>query len=336
MQHNILVDNLVSLGEAINENILTNTELLHKAYYHNRWFTVENITKSLEAIVQYYLNEGKLRQWLSNYSFAEHKPKRVGIVMAGNLPLVSFHDLLCVLVSGNIAVVKMSSKDKILLPEIVSLLLTIQPDFKDKIIYTETLKNIDAVIATGGNNSARYFDYYFGKYPNIIRKNRNSIAVLTGNETQEQLLALGNDVFQYFGLGCRNVSMIFFPEGYEIPKLLDVWEGKFNYLMDESSYKNNYDYNRTLLLMNRTEHLASDYVMLKEDAAIATPVSLVHYQFYKNINDVKNFVSKNDDSIQCVVSENIEIKGVPLGGSQQPELWNYADNIDTMSFLISL
>jgi hypothetical protein len=336
MNVNTVITAFVSLGKKINEEIIGNDDLLRKAYYHNRWFTVENTVKSLEAIVKCYLSEEKLKHWLNVYSINIHEPKRIGIVMAGNLPLVGFHDLLCVLASGNIAVIKLSSKDKILLPEIITLLIAIQPEFKDRIIYAEMLKDIDAIIATGGNNAARYFDYYFGKYPNIIRKNRNSIAVLTGNETNEQLLALGNDVFQYYGLGCRNVSMLFFPEGYHIPKLLDVWEGKFNYLMDESSYKNNYDYNRTLLLMNRTEHLASDYVMLKEDIAIATPVSVVHYQFYKDINDVKTFISQNHNAIQCVVAESEDLSAIAFSGSQQPELWNYADDIDTMSFLISL
>ncbi len=336
MHLNTVIAAFVSLGTEIENKILTNEDLLLKTYYHNRWFTVENIKKSLTAVVNCYLNEEKLKRWLSNYNIVAQAPKRVGIVMAGNLPLVGFHDLLCVLASGNIAVIKLSSKDKILLPEIITLLIAVQPEFKDRIVYAEILKDIDAVIATGGNNAARYFDYYFGKYPNIIRKNRNSVAVLNGNETDEQLLALGNDVFQYYGLGCRNVSMIFFPESYNIPKLLDVWEGRFNYLMDESSYKNNYDYNRTLLLMNNTVHLASDYVMLKEDAAIATPVAIIHYWFYKEIDEVKNFISAHKNEIQCIVAESKDLPAVPFGGSQQPELWDYADDIDTMSFLISL
>ncbi len=336
MHANNTISDFVSLGKAIKEKIITNNELLLKAYYHNRWFTVENIILSLKAISEYYLNENKLKTWLSSYKIPIHQPKRIGIVMAGNLPLVGFHDFLCVLASGNIAVVKMSSKDKILLPEIIAKLIEIQPDYKDKIIFTETLKNIDAVIATGGNNSARYFDYYFGKYPNIIRKNRNSIAILTGNESSEQLLKLGNDVFLYFGLGCRNVSMIFLPEGYDITKLLSEWEGKFNYLMDETTYRNNYDYNRTLLLMNKIQHYASDYVMLNQDETIATPVSVLHYQFYNNIQEVKSFISSNNEAIQCVVAENENLNALPFGSSQQPELWDYADNIDTMSFLISL
>lgn len=336
MSTNNTISDFVSLGMAISEKIITNNELLLKAYYHNRWFTVDNIILSLKAISENYLNENKLKTWLKNYNISIQQPKRIGIVMAGNLPLVGFHDLLCVLASGNIAVVKMSSKDKILLPEIASQLIAIQPNYKDKIIFADTLKNIDAVIATGGNNSARYFDYYFGKYPNIIRKNRNSIAILAGNETHEQLIKLGNDAFQYFGLGCRNVSMVFFPEGYDITKLLSVWEGKFNHLMDETTYRNNYDYNRTLLLMNKIQHHASDYVMLIPDATIATPVSVLHYQFYNNIQEVKSFISQNNESIQCVVAENENLNALPFGSSQQPELWDYADNIDTMSFLISL
>jgi hypothetical protein len=324
------------LGQWIEEDLLKNEAILTKAYYHNRWFTVENIKKSLQAIAHNFLNEEKINNWLKNYNLSEEKNKNIGIVMAGNLPLVGFHDLLCVLVSGNNVVIKLSSKDTILLPLITDKLIELNAEFSSKIMYAEILKKIDAVIATGGNNSARYFDYYFGKYPNIIRKNRNSVALLNGTETKEELIALGEDVFSYFGMGCRNVSFLLTPKNYNIVALLEVWEGKFNYIMDENSYKNNYDYNRTLLLMNSTEHLASDYVMIRKTESISSPIATLHYCEYDSVEEAKAFIESNSEHIQCVVTNETIANATSFGKSQQPQLHDYADNIDTLNFLTSL
>lgn len=337
MNINNRIDAFVQLGKWIEDDLIPNHSLLQQAYYHNKWFTQENIKTSLLAIAHHYLQEEKLLEWTQPYTFLENnKPKRIGIIMAGNLPLVGFHDLLCVLISGNIALIKLSSKDKILLPFITQKLIEIAPYFQDKIIYMDILKDINGIIATGGNNAARYFDYYFGKYPNIIRKNRNSIAVLSGNETEEQLLHLGEDVFQYFGLGCRNVSFIFIPNDYDIRQVLQAWEGKYNYLMEENIYKNNYDYNRTLLLMNKVEHLASDYVMLQPSKQIPSPISVIHYFNYNTLQDVEQFIAENEHQIQCIVSALPIKNSVAFGNAQQPTLHQYADDINTMEFLQSL
>jgi hypothetical protein len=336
MNVNTVITAFVSLGKKINEEIIGNDDLLRKAYYHNRWFTVENTVKSLEAIVKCYLSEEKLKHWLNVYSINIHEPKRIGIVMAGNLPLVGFHDLLCVLASGNIAVIKLSSKDKILLPEIITLLIAIQPEFKDRIIYAEMLKDIDAIIATGGNNAARYFDYYFGKYPNIIRKNRNSIAVLTGNETNEQLLALGNDVFQYFGLGCRNVSKLYLNEEGQLHTFLDAI-GTVSSVADHHKYINNYDYNKSIYLVNREPHLDNGFLLLKKSESLVSPIAVLYYDTYKDSAELTSMLERDAEKIQCVVSDKGWYSGsVPFGEAQCPGLRDYADHVDTLSFLLHL
>lgn len=337
MNIHIQIKTFAALGNWIKDEFIQNHDLLQQAYLHNRWFTVSNIQQSLYAIANQFLQEEKLKSWLNAYDIKEQNtPKRVGIIMAGNLPLVGFHDLLCVLLSGNIAVIKLSSKDKLLLPAITSKLIAIEREFQHKIIYADLLKNIDAVIATGGNNAARYFDYYFGKYPHIIRKNRNSIAVLSGNETPEELLQLGEDVFQYFGLGCRNVSHIIVPENYVVTTILKAWEGHYNYLMDENVYKNNYDYNRTILLMNKTQHFASDFVMMQSSQQLPSPISVLHYSTYENMERVHLFIQQHQHDIQCVVSHLPIENAIPFGTTQQPELGQYADNVDTMRFLVGL
>jgi hypothetical protein len=326
-----------TLGNWMLHHLMENEPLLLQVYFHNRWFTIENTRKAIDAIARNFLNDAALRQWTSAYPYSEPAvPKRVGLIMAGNLPLAGFHDLLCVLVAGHAAVIKLSSKDKILLPAITAQLIEIEPRFKPLVIYADVLKQPDAVIATGGNNSSRYFEYYFGKYPHIIRKNRNSLAVLTGSETDDELVQLGHDVFQYFGLGCRNVSMLLVPENYSFQHLLSLWEKHFAHLMNEDPYKNNYDYNRTLLLMNKISHLATDFVMLYESPLPASPISCLHYKFYNSVGDAEKFIAENSEQIQCVVSSDAIAHAIPFGSSQQPRLTDYADGADTLKFLTAL
>jgi hypothetical protein len=336
MDLNTRIATFVALGEWIQRDLMQHDALLQKAYFHNRFFTIENIRQSVQSIAAYFLNEKKLRQWLGNYQIQNTgNPKRIGLVMAGNIPLVGFHDLLCVLASGNTAVMKLSSKDRFLLPEITAQLSKIEPQFKERIIYTDFLKQMDAVIATGGNNSSRYFEYYFGKYPHIIRKNRNSIATLTGNETDEDINNLGKDVFQFYGLGCRNVSMLLVPEKYDFNRLLNQWE-PYSSLMMEDIYKNNFDYNCTIFLMNKMPHLSTGYLLLRESESLSSPIATLHYKTYRNNEELVGFIRQHKTEIQCVVSSrNIE-HSVPFGQSQQPELWDYADGIDTMEFLINI
>jgi len=307
-----------------------------KAYYHNNWFTEDNIDLMLNSIADNFLDEKKIATWLNNYPALKgndfSSPQTVGLVMAGNIPLVGFHDMLCVLFSGNKALIKLSSKDNILLPFIAEHLFEYNPKLKEYIVFTDILKNINAVIATGSNNSARYFDYYFKKYPHIIRRNRGSVAVLTGGESKDDILNLGKDIFQYFGLGCRNVSKLYVPYDYDFTFFLDTLE-PYKKIREHGKYMNNYDYNRTILMMNKVPHLASDFLMITEDERIVSPVASLHYEFYTDDNDLKLKLEKKAEEIQCIVGKKFH---VPFGKTQQPQLWDYADNVDTMEFLLSV
>ncbi len=311
--------------------------ILGSAHF-NGWFTEDNVRAALNGIC-FLLEKGKLEKWLGNYKLPENKnQKRVGVVMAGNIPLVGFHDFFCVLISGNTCVAKLSSQDNRLLKAVASKLISIESRFKDRIIFEEgKLENIDAVIATGSNNTSRYFEYYFGKYPHIIRKNRNSVAVVTGGESQEQLTLLGDDIFRYFGLGCRNVSKLYVPEGYNFDnffKSIEQWRS----IVYHSKYANNYDYNKAILLVNKHEHFDNGFLLVKKDDALSTPVAQINYSYYMNADEVRRELEKRKDEIQCIVSANPEQfnSGVSFGQSQMPELWDYADGVDTMKFLSSL
>jgi hypothetical protein len=304
----------------------------------NQWFTNESVRKSIAAWAE-LLNEKNLRSWLDNYSNIENNnPKTVAIIMAGNIPLVGFHDLLCVLVSGNKALVKPSSDDKILLNLVITSLIEINPTLQHKIeIVDGAIKNIDAIIATGSNNSARYFDYYFGKYPHIIRKNRNSIAILNGAETESDLKNLGKDVFTYYGLGCRNVSKLFVPVDYNFNSFFEaIFE--FGEVINHNKYGNNYEYNRAVYLMNSIPLLDNNFLLLKQDESLSSPIGVLFYEFYSDLEELKNKLKDNSEKIQCVVcNKNINFtNSINFGESQQPGLIDYADGVDVMKFLTKL
>ncbi|WP_432712921.1 acyl-CoA reductase [Pedobacter sp.] len=310
--------------------------LILSAPNHNAWFTTDEVERSLSAF-HTMLNTEDLQTWLKDVNISKN-PKKVGLILAGNIPMVGFHDVLCVLATGNIALIKLSSSDNKLLPAILAELIKIEPLFADKVVYTERLKDFDAIIATGSNNTSRYFEYYFGKVPNIIRKNRNSVAVLTGKETKEEIEQLGHDIFDYFGLGCRNVSKIYFPEDYDIKDFFEPLES-FQPIFNHFKYNNNYDYNKSIYLVNAATHYDNGFLLLKEDQAIASPLAVLYYERYKNIAEVTQALNTAEDNIQCVVtSAKLELNtGVAgFGESQQPKLWDYADNINTVAFLQTL
>ena len=327
------IDAFSKLGEAIYDN----KEKL-KLGNHNPWFTDENIEFALNEVSS-SLNKIDLESWTSEYPEIEKeiKAKRIAVITAGNIPLVGFHDFISVLISGNIFKGKLSSKDDFLLPYIIDLLIDIEPEFKDHIFISEgKLADFDAVIATGSNNSARYFNYYFGKYPHIIRKNRNSAAVITGNETEEDLSFLADDIFLYFGLGCRSVSKLFLPESYDLDHIFKH-SLKYKNIINHNKYANNYDYNRAIYLMNLTEFKDNGIMLMKEDLNYASPISVVFYENYSDINNLKKRLDSEKELIQCVVShEGIFSGSVNFGESQKPKLWDYADNIDTVNFLMNL
>jgi len=312
---------------------------IREAEIHNPWFSHDFMLYSFSALAG-MLQEDKLRNWLSQYpgitdNLAEKR--NVGIVMAGNIPLVGFHDLLAVCFSGHRAIVKMSSKDQKLLPLIREVLSHCDEGLNDSLVLLDqSFQNIDAVIATGSDNSARYFEYYFSKYPHIIRKNRNSVAVLAGNESPGDYKNLSDDIFLYFGMGCRNVSKIFIPAGFNIPHMLDNFES-YSYLYNHNKYANNYDYHKAIYLVNLVKHLDTGYLLIKEDPGYSSPVGVLYYEYYESVSKLKQRLESDEHKIQCIVAQaGLMDKTLGFGESQKPGLNDYADHIDTFEFLLNL
>ena len=310
-------------------------QLIQLSQSHNGWYTPEQVYFSIQSWAK-ALSQENLNQWTSSYDFTTTESKTIALILAGNIPLVGFHDFISVLLSGHNVLVKTSSNDQHLLPFLAKYLIAIEPQLANKITFVEgKLDNFDAVIATGSNNTARYFEYYFKNKPSIIRKNRNSIAVLNGQETKEQLIALGEDIFRYFGLGCRNVSKLFVPKGYSFDAF---FEAIFEYqdVIHYEKYANNYDYNKAVFLMSNFKLLDNGFLTLKEDESHASPISSVFYEYYENLDEVEKRVSTESDSIQCIVSNNLVKNSIPFGQTQRPHLWDYADNVDTISFSLTI
>lgn len=312
---------------------LSKDELLalsDQAFVGNRWFTAESVRESLNGI-SFMLRDEKLEKWVSKYDFKEEVPKIVGVVMAGNIPSVGFHDLLCILVSGHFAAIKPSSDDQFLTTTLVDWLMEIEPRLKKSLEIRDRLTNIDGVIATGSDNTARYFEYYFKDIPNIIRKNRTSVGVLNGNESQEQFEKLGKDIFTYFGLGCRNVSKIFTPKGFDLRDTFPAFE-KFKEVGNHNKYRNNYDYHKSIYLVNKTPHLDTGFLLSVSADDLVSPISVLYHQEYEGLENLGKVLESNREKIQCVVGEGY----TPFGDAQSPELWDYADDVDTLKFLSEL
>ncbi len=310
-------------------------DLIDLSPSHNGWYTNENVYFAIQSWAE-ALSEENLNQWLNRYNLDDVTPKTVGLVLAGNIPLVGFHDFISVLLTGHKVLVKTSSNDQHLLPFLAKYIISVDPNFEKHITFVEgKLENFDAVIATGSNNTARYFEYYFKDKPSIIRKSRNSVAVLDGNESENQMIALGEDVFRYFGLGCRNVSKLFVPKNYNF----DAFFGgmyPYNRVMKFEKYINNYDYNKAVFLMSKFDLLDNEFLIIKEDSSYASPISSVFYEYYDNLDEINNKLKQDHEQIQCIVSNDLIENSVPFGQTQKPKLWDYADNIDTIDFLINL
>jgi hypothetical protein len=303
----------------------------HKAFEKNKWFTEEFISLSLENISKQFLDRSKLESWTKHYHLDDNiETKTIGIVMAGNIPLVGFHDFLSVFISGHKQVIKLSEKDNVLLPFIIEKLTEWNGEVAKYVTTADLLKNCDAYIATGSNNSSRSFKHYFEKYPCVIRGNKTSAAILTGSETIEELDSLANDVHLYFGLGCRNVSRIYVPIGYDFVPMLIAFK-KYKYFIDHTKYKNNYDYNLALLIMNNSLYMTNDTIILVENENVFSPVSQLHYTFYNDADVVRNELKANEN-IQCITGTN----NIAFGEAQQPGLFDYADGKDIMQFLLGL
>ncbi len=308
---------------------------LKLAEEHNGWFNKSNIIYAINGWSN-SLTESNINEWLSKYSFNQENLKTIAIIMAGNIPLVGFHDFLSVLISGQNVLVKQSSNDKHLLPFLAKYLEYVEPEFKGRIQFTEQqLENFDAVIATGSNNTARYFEYYFKNKPSIIRKNRNSVAILTGNETENELAALSEDIFRYYGLGCRNVSKLFIPNNYNFDAFFKAMY-EWHPIINQTKYANNYDYNKAVYLMSEFDMLENGFLMLKEDESFASPIATLFYETYNDLSDLKSRLDEASDQIQCVVSNGFTDNEIAFGQTQSPKLSDYADGVDTISFSLKI
>ena len=349
-QHNLIVEAFVKLGdflrsfceysnpnnssEAINDKWFSKFETeVEMAKHHNGWFTKDNCLYAFQEWGT-LLTRGTIEKWLLNYNINTNQEKVVALIMAGNIPLVGFHDLLSVLITGNKALVKLSSNDQQLVPLLMEYLKEIEPYFEDKVAFTkEKLGHYDAVIATGSNNTSRYFEYYFGKKPHIIRKNRNSVAILTGNESMSELTALGDDIFRYFGLGCRSVSKLFVPKDYDVDAFYKAIYG-YNDIINHHKYANNYDYNKAVYLMSEFKIFDNGFLILKEDESYASPIASVFYEYYEDSSSLRTKLGLEKERIQCVVASGFMEGEISFGETQKPSLQDYADGIDTVEFLL--
>jgi Acyl-CoA reductase (LuxC) len=306
-------------------------EVKAKATAHNGWFIPEFIDLAIKNICEVFLQKEKLEAWAKHYHLDDNiTGKNIGLVMAGNIPLVGFHDFLCVFISGHKQTIKLSSKDDVLLKHLIQKLYNWNATVKDYVTIAEMLKGCDAYIATGSNNSARYFEQYFAKYPGIIRRNRTSAAILNGKESAAALDKLADDVHLYFGLGCRNVTKIFVPAAYDFVPLLRAFD-KYKYFADHHKYKNNYDYQLSIALMNNIYYMTNESTLLIENEENFSAISQLNYSFYTNVETVKALLKENSD-VQCIVG----LDGIDFGMAQQPGLFDYADGVDTMQFLLTL
>lgn len=329
----------IRLGKLLKTNLID--EVVFRAYSHNHWFTPEFVSQSLRAVAEEYLEEEKLIHWIEPYSLQPSSspttPKKIGVVMAGNVPAVGFHDLLCVLVGGHHLLAKISNDDRTLMLFLIEKLIEIEPKLAERISVVERLNAADAYIATGSDNTARYFEYYFSKKPHIIRRNRTSVGILNGNETTEELAALGRDILQYFGLGCRNVAKVFVPEDYDFSPFYEAIESQHDYYVNHHKYFNNYEYNKSVYLINQEPHFDNGFLIARETESLVSPISVLFYERYTSDSHLAELLAANEDKIQCIVSKKGNYpNSLPFGQAQSPTLFDYADGIDTMAFLNGL
>ncbi len=344
MQQSERLQTFITLGEYLRspESAPEREEIGYRANFYNNWFTPENTAKALSAIAHDMLTANNLTNWLSIYNPEPSEPKTIGVVMAGNIPAVGFHDLLCVLISGHKLLAKTSSQDLVLIQYLIQKITDINPAFAERITLAERLNAADAFIATGSDNTARYFHYYFAKRPHIIRRNRTSVGLLMGEEGPNEFAKLGEDILSYYGLGCRNVSTLLVPESadgspYDFVPLLQTLDPLAPTYRNLSKWVNNYDYNKSIYLVNRVHHFDNGYLMLTESDNLVSPISVVHYQTYRDQDEAAAILSKQADKIQVVASAKGWYPGsVPFGQTQHPGLSDYADGVDTMKFLASL
>ncbi len=333
------ISDFTLLGNTLLQSLETDelAEIASLAMSRNPWFTLENIKLAVRSIATKWLNEASMIEWLSKYEIRGNRDAKViGLVCAGNIPLVCWHDVMCILVSGHTAQIKLSSKDEVLPNFLISKLREINNDYESKISVVDKLENFDAVIATGSNNTSRYFEYYFSRYPHVIRKSRTSIAIIQDADNDQDYRNLGSDIFSYFGMGCRNVSKIFIPENFDLKKVLDQFEG-FAEVGYFNKYHNNYMFQKSIYLLNKVDHLDNGFMLFRKDDKMGSPTGVLFYEEYTSLEALKIKTMEEADAIQCIAGNPIrDINTVPFGHTQSPELWNYADGVDTLQFLLSL
>lgn len=337
MNNSEILHTFITLRERLQNISDTEMEQISQTTFeHNLWFTQKNVRTSVQGIIA-LLEPNALQNWINTYQITEKKPKKIGVIMAGNIPFVGFHDVLCVLLTGNIVYAKLSSNDKILPMYVLNLLCKIAPKIKEKIVVADRLNDIDALIATGTDNSARYFEYYFSKIPRIVRKSRTSIAILDGTETKDELTVLGKDIFTYFGHGCRNVSCVLVPENYTFDTFFEAMLPYGEELLNNNKYCNNYDYHKAIYLMNIDKFLDNNFLMIRESSSIYSPISVLHYHRYENDIELNNFIVANKEKIQCIVAKKQNsLANIAFGSAQMPLISDYADGVDVMDFLENL
>jgi hypothetical protein len=307
-------------------------DLFQRAADQNPWFTPDSLALAFQGII-FMLGKEKLIDWTGNYALEPSQIKKIGVVMAGNIPMVGFHDFLSVLMSGHQLVAKTSSQDNVLIPYLGRKLIEIEPKFESRISFQERLNGCDAMIATGSDNTSRYFEYYFRNIPHIIRKNRSSCAIIMGEESPIDFKELGKDIFSYYGLGCRNIAKLYIPDGFDLSEVLRAWES-YKDIVNHNKYANNYDYNKSIYLVTQVPFLDTGFVMLTESEALVSPISVVYYEVYLTLDDLRQKIAKQKEKIQCIVSAKGWYKGsIPFGQTQHPEVWDYADQVDTLDFL---
>jgi len=327
---------LISLGQYINTEDFS--EIKHKANIQNPWFTLENIDLALTNIANQFLAKSALESLIEKYKLDDHLPQqKVGLVLAGNIPLVGFHDILMCFICNKICLIKYSEKDNVLIPHLLEKLIEFNPKAAAYFVKVERLTDFDAVIATGSNSAAHHFEHYFKNVPHIIRKNRNAIAILSGTETDAELDNLAHDIFDFFGLGCRNVSKLYLPKDYDFTRLFAVLK-TYSELLNHNKYKNNYDYNCALYLINKEPFLQHEVILFRPATSIMSRIGCIHFEYYLNVKKVFNAIKNKSEEIQCVVSniKNKEVSTTPFGQAQSPTIDTFADDVDTVQFLLTL
>jgi len=329
------IEILAELGRRLGEPNEKSEAIIQKSYLHNKWFTTENTQLAIQAIRQEFLDKNKLQTWAAQYNISDNPiPQKVGIVLSGNIPLEGFRDILNVFVAGHQSIIKLSEKDEHLIPYFISMLTEIQPECAAYFPIAERIKSIDSVIITNVNDSTRYYETYFGKYPNIIRKQRASVAILTGNETEEDWKKLGIDVFRFFGMGNKNVAKLYLPKGYDLAPLLEFWK-RFEHLIHHDKFKNNFDYNYSLILMNGLPHISNGIILMQETDDISARTAMLFYEYYENLDEIAKKIQTHQDEIQSIITnQNLNnLKTIPFGQTHYPTLNDYPNHIDTMKFL---